>query len=181
MAVEASVVGNAFTENNIEVWYYEQPEYGNLNINGTPANQEKPIFIKTNFKWDKNDPKKFGQYGNFSCRFSSLDGKRVVYTKARMENYPLGSAQEEGSLPTHTLCTSPEWSNPEPVKLDISVNGQEYSGDFIFNFYDKLDLFRIVPMAGPNEGKTKVKLYGSGFNSGKEDVFVRWGVLETER
>jgi len=152
-----------------------------LNIRGTPANQEKPIFIKTNFRWDKNDPKKFAQYGNFSCRFSSLDGKRVMYTKARMENYPLGSSQEEGSLPTHTLCTSPDWPGPEPVKLDISVNGQEYSGDFTFNFYDKLDLYRIVPMAGPNEGNTKVKLYGSGFNSGKEDVFVRWGVLETER
>ena len=26
MAIEASVVGNAFTENNIEIWYYEQPE-----------------------------------------------------------------------------------------------------------------------------------------------------------
>jgi len=27
MAIEASVVGNAFTENNIEIWYYEQPDY----------------------------------------------------------------------------------------------------------------------------------------------------------
>lgn len=36
-------------------------------------------------------------------------------------------------------------------------------------------------MAGPNEGNTRVKLFGSGFNSGKEDVYVRWGVVETEK
>jgi len=79
------------------------------------------------------------------------------------------------------MCTNPEWSTSEPVKLDISVNGQEYAGDFTFTFTDNLDLYRIVPMAGSNEGNTKVKLFGSGFNSGKEDVFVRWGVIETEK
>ena len=36
-------------------------------------------------------------------------------------------------------------------------------------------------MAGPNEGNTKVKVFGSGFNSQKEDVFVRWGIIETEK
>jgi hypothetical protein len=36
-------------------------------------------------------------------------------------------------------------------------------------------------MAGPNEGNTRVKLFGSGFNSQKEDVHVKWGVVETEK
>lgn len=36
-------------------------------------------------------------------------------------------------------------------------------------------------MAGPNEGSTKVKLYGSGFNSNKEDVYVKWGIIDTEK
>jgi len=62
-------------------------------------------------------------------------------------------------------CYNPTWKTPEQVRLDISVNGQEFSGDFPFTFYDNLDLYRIVPMAGPNEGSTKVKLFGSGFNS----------------
>lgn len=79
------------------------------------------------------------------------------------------------------MCTNPDWPQAETVKLDISVNGQEYAGDFNFVFSDVLDLYRIVPMAGPNEGSTKVKLVGSGFNSGKEDVFVKWGVVDTEK
>lgn len=123
MAIEASVVGNAFTENNIEIWYYEQPDYLSTSISGTPANQEKPIFTKTNFKWNVNDIDRFQKFGNFSCRFTSLDGKKVVYTKARMEIYPLGSASDEGDLPTHVKCYNPIWKTPEQVKLDISVNG----------------------------------------------------------
>jgi hypothetical protein len=51
------------------------------------------------------------------------------------------------------------------MKLDISLNGQEYFGDLPFTIYDALDLFRIVPLAGPNEGKTKVKMIGSGYTS----------------
>lgn len=69
MAIEASVSGTAFTENNIEIWYYESPEFHSLNIYGTPANQEKPIFIKTDYKWNVNDYDRFNKYGNFSCRF----------------------------------------------------------------------------------------------------------------
>ena len=42
-------------------------------------------------------------------------------------------------------------------------------------------MYRIVPLAGPNIGSTRVKLYGSGFTSTKEDVQVKWGVLETEK
>lgn len=44
-----------------------------------------------------------------------------------------------------------------------------------------MDLYRIVPLSGPNEGNTRVKLYGSGYTSTKEDVHIKWGVLETEK
>lgn len=180
MTVEASVYGDVFTENNIEIWYYNDPIFESINENGSPRNLNKPIFAKTDFKWDSNDPKKFKKYGNFSCRFTSLDGQRVVYTKARMEVLPWGSG-DENSLPTHMRCNTPKWNQTEPAKLDYSINGQDYSGDFMFYFYDILDLYRIVPMAGPNIGSTRVKLYGSGFTCGKEDVKVRWGVLDTEK
>jgi hypothetical protein len=36
-------------------------------------------------------------------------------------------------------------------------------------------------MAGPNEGGTRVKMFGSGFSGAKDDVFFRWGIIETER
>ena len=90
MAIDASVLGTAggqeaFTDNGIEIWYYEAPEVKSLSINGSPKNQQKTVFIATNFKWDVNDYEKFRSYGNFTCRFSSKDGSRSVVTKGRME------------------------------------------------------------------------------------------------
>lgn len=85
MTVEASVYNNLFTENNIEIWYYDEPNYEELSTPGSAGNQEKPLWIKTDFKWDTNDLDKLKKNGNFTCRFTSLDGKKVVYTKARME------------------------------------------------------------------------------------------------
>jgi len=38
MTVEASVYGNMFTENNIEIWYYDEPNYIDLSSSGSPAN-----------------------------------------------------------------------------------------------------------------------------------------------
>jgi hypothetical protein len=43
MAIDASVLGTAggqeaFTDNGIEIWYYEAPELTSLSINGSPKN-----------------------------------------------------------------------------------------------------------------------------------------------
>ena len=75
MGTEGCVYGNTFTENNIEIWYYDDPIYQSLSSYGTPANLEKPILTKTDFKWDTtNDFDRFKKHGNFTCRFQSQDG-----------------------------------------------------------------------------------------------------------
>jgi hypothetical protein len=183
MVIEASVTGGlGFTDNVIEIWYYESPEVHSLSVYGAPNNQEKTIFVNTDFKWNVNDVDLFRKYGNFSCRFTSRDGAHSVTTKGRMEIYPIGQI-DENSKPTHIRCNSPKWPMQEEVKMDVSVNGQEYIGDFPFTFYEGLDIYRVAPMAGPNEGKTRVKVFGTGFNNGlsKEDVFVKWGIVQTDK
>lgn len=183
MVIEASVTGGlGFTENGLEIWYYEQPDVIQLSVNGAPTNQQKTVLVKTDFKWNVNELGKIKQYGNFSCRFTSRDGKRQVTTKGRLETVPLGSV-DETLKPTHIRCINPQWPMAEEVRLDVSLNGQDYYGDFTFTFYEAIDLYRIAPMAGPNEGHTRVKLLGSGFNSptSKEEVHVRWGIVQTEK
>ena len=120
MATEGSVYGNIFTENNIEIFYYEEPTYESLSSYGAPNNVERQIFAKTDFKWTKNDYEKFKKYANFTCRFTSQDGKKVVYTSAKMEHYPIGFSEDK---PSHIKCKSPKWKTSEPSKLDFSVNG----------------------------------------------------------
>lgn len=38
MYIDASVYGNGFTENNVELFYYEEPDYQGLNQDESPAN-----------------------------------------------------------------------------------------------------------------------------------------------
>lgn len=75
--------------------------------------------MRTDFK--KNPIDRLKKLGNFTCRFKADDG-RVMYTKAKMERYPL----ERGN-PNAVQCKSPKWDlkgkQHEQVKLDIAVNG----------------------------------------------------------
>ena len=101
-----------------------------------------------------------------------------------MVHYPLTMDDETNE--EYVKCNSPKWPlngtlEKEQVKMDISLNGYDYSGDFTFTFYEVLDLFRIAPMAGPNEGKTNVRLYGTGFTSTKDDTYDKWGILNTTK
>ena len=87
--MEASVLNNVYTENNLEVWYYEEPTYKKISTEGSPLNLETPLFTLTDFKWGTNDLDKLKKYGNMTCRFQSVDGSKILYTKAKMEVYPI--------------------------------------------------------------------------------------------
>ena len=67
----------------------------------------------------------------------------------------------------------------ENVKLDVTVNGQHYSGGLEFTFTQKLVLHRDVPMAGPLSGNTKTELIGQSFRTLKsQKVYsAKWGPI----
>jgi hypothetical protein len=69
ITVEASVLNNVYTENGIQVWYYEEPKYSSMSSQGTPMNIESPLFTKTDFIWDVNSMESIKKYGNITCRF----------------------------------------------------------------------------------------------------------------
>jgi hypothetical protein len=48
--LDASVYENDFTDNGVQLWYYEDPDYKGLNIDESPANVESQVFIETDFK-----------------------------------------------------------------------------------------------------------------------------------
>lgn len=61
------------------------------------------------------------------------------------------------------------------------MNGQDYVGNYPFTFIDKLEIYKISPLAGPIGGSTKVKLFGHGFTSEeKSNVFVKFGTIEVQ-
>ena len=136
--------------------------------------------IKTDFKWEINNKEKIIAHGNFTCRFMSFDGKKVVFTNATILTYPVG---DEGD-PNTVSCKSPKWDlsggllREENIRVDVSINGVDYSGDRTILISENLDVYKIVPLCGPNEGSTRVKIIGTGFKQ-KEEISVKWGVIIT--
>jgi hypothetical protein len=139
------------------VWYYAEPVYEVVQPQTVPANQEANLMIKTDFKWTVNNKERIYEHGQFRCRFTSFDGKQVVYTNATIMTYPIS---EEGD-PNAVSCKSPNWEmdstkTEEMIKLEITINGVDYSGSLTVLISEDLNIFKIVPLCGPNEGNTRV-------------------------
>ena len=109
----------------------------------------------------------------------SLDGKKVVYTNATILAYPI----DENADPDHITCKSPNWElnglMEEEVQMDISINGYDYSGGKRIIITESLNIYKIVPLCGPNEGGTKVKIIGTGLRV-TEEISIKWGVIQTQ-
>jgi hypothetical protein len=60
MNIDATVISEDFTENDVEIFYYEDPEISWKNIEETPANLQSHLFMKMNFK--SNDMNRLEQY-----------------------------------------------------------------------------------------------------------------------
>lgn len=46
-------------------------------------------------------------------------------------------------------------------------------------FTNNIEIYRLSPLCGPNEGGTDVHLIGTGFLA-NEDLKVKWGVVSTD-
>lgn len=62
------------------------------------------------------------------------------------------------------------------------MNGVDYVGNFKIPIVEPLTAVKISPLAGPINGGTKIKLYGSGYDASipaEKEVYVRFGALES--
>lgn len=81
-------------------------------------------------------------------------------------------------------CKIPKWDliNGNNVKLDLSVNGFDFTGNFDYTFTENLVLNRIVPMAGPlSLSTTPLRLIGLGFKPTDPSLEIdyKWGPVLT--
>lgn len=51
-----------YTPNGINLYYFTELSFANVSTSFAYANEEKPILISTDFKWDKNDFTIFRKY-----------------------------------------------------------------------------------------------------------------------
>ena len=84
-------------------------------------------------------------------------------------------------MPDQIRCRTPKWGSVDTATMDVSVNGQDYTGAFQYSFVDALKIYRISPLSGPIGGQTKVKLFGGGFTASaphQAAVYVKFGTIE---
>jgi IPT/TIG domain len=80
MSIDASIHGESlsdFTDNGVQIFFYEEPDFKELTIDESPANIQSQIYIITDFK--KNPIDRLKKYANLTCRFKGEDGK-VAYS-----------------------------------------------------------------------------------------------------
>ena len=67
---------------------------------------------------------------------------------------PLGALYDshvDNDKPTHVVCPSPKMHNTGTVHMSISVNGHDYFGELEFEMTAFLELYKVLPQAGPME------------------------------
>ena len=196
--VEVSVYNDDFTNNNVTIFYYDEPtiindlhatkvsnetftekdkkELDSVLIHSMPCNVDTFIPIPVD---SSNILKYFSQidpFTNYTCKYETYNDDdddsdmKVKVTNGVYTSYPVNTNRKN-----LFLCQSPKWYNVGPSKVRISLNGYDYSDSaFIMNFTDPISLMKVEPPCGPVQGSTHVKLYGTGFNEERQHVF-KWG------
>jgi len=184
--VEASVHNDDFTDNRVPLYFYEEPKYeDSLSAAETPANIQTEIFIGATI--NARDLQNIRMYGHPKARFQS--GDQSVIVDAMLLYTPLVTAYDGSDVlePNTIKIKTPMWMlkqgvMQQAVKLDVSMNGYNFVGNYDFMFTEPLILHRSVPMAGPLTVTTNTFLIGQGFrsNNPKTDYNVKWGVIMTD-
>jgi len=113
-----------FTKNNIDIYYYKNPQFKTASSQFAYSNEEKPVIIDTDFFWGQgNNVELFRRYATFTCRFTSVNDptKRIV-TPAIMESKPIGGYRKD-KKPDQIRCRTPKWGSTDTAEVDVSVNG----------------------------------------------------------
>ena len=177
--VEVAIFNDRFTKNHIKVYYYIDPILKFVKPISAPANTQSPVMIEADFNMNLINKQVFFENAKFQWRFTSIDKTEIIYTDGEAISYPYKSDAD----PTHVKCNTPIWplngKEKEGVRLDVTVNGYDYYGGFDFLFTDRLEIYRIQPPSGPNEGRTEVKFIGTGFRA-QQEIRVKWGVVDLE-
>jgi len=130
-----------------------------------------------------NDLGRLARLATPRCRFSA--GSKVQTTEGQLVGYPFSSNRDPNGI-NSIHCKTPRWrldgESAEQATLDVSLNGQNYFGNFAFTFARELRLHRDVPMAGPNDStnKTRIRLVGQGYRLRTRVPSIKWGLQSTE-
>jgi hypothetical protein len=188
--VEVSVYNDDYTNNNLTIFYYDEPDIINdlyaegVNIEPKvktrldealvrtiPCNVDTMIPIPVNSTKISKFFHQIDTFANYTCKFQlNDDPEKYKITYGVITSYP-PNTQEKNLF----FCQSPIWEEVGDATIQISLNGYDFSeSSFDISFTDPIDILKIEPPCGPLNGGTNVQIYGTGFLKNKNHVF-KWG------
>lgn len=77
---------------------------------------------------------------------------------------------------TKLNCTVPQYNNPNVLKVDISMDGEDYTTDNLeYGFFDPY-ILSVTPKIVSTKGGTTIRIKGYGFvNTTTDRIRVRYG------
>jgi hypothetical protein len=119
-----------YTPNNIQMWYYKDLIFSNVSAEFAYSNEQKTVYVKTDFSWNKgNNFVNFRNHAKLTCRFTSTTSSTSIVVPAIMETTIIG-AYNTNQLPEQIRCRIPKWNSADVIKMEVSVNGQDYMGNY---------------------------------------------------
>jgi len=184
--VEVSIHGDTFTDNNLKLQYYDQPEVGSLTDDNSPyeyhANSVETLHVPVDIHIpDNTDPEEFLRKTIVTCKYE-IDGETVV-VPGTLAVYPLPTKPSEvETIPNTINCPTTEGDpNGGDGQLSIAINGQDYVGHIPLKVLPQLKLASLQPQCGPKEGGTHVTINPNGFKDTDIDkLFFTWSTVCTD-
>ena len=173
-SVEVSVYNDDFTNNNITMFYYDEPTVipnlwaasvimdtklkemlSEVTISSMPANLDTFIAIPVDSGNIITSLKRIEAYSITSCKFENkLDSTIFKITPGLLTSIP-----QKSNKYNVFLCQSPRWENIGDFKVMISMNSHDFSAQYwSLTFTDPIKIIKIEPKSGPVQGGTKVIL-----------------------
>ena len=191
IAIEVSLYNDDFTSTNMTFFYFDDIEIipdvlGSNKLNLTtkekeiisqsliyslPANIETFIVIPVYIGKIIDNLKNIEPLSRYSCKFENANKTISKVTDGLLTSYPKNLDKKN-----IFLCQSPKWDEVGEFNIMISLNRYDFSNSvWKIIFTDPIHVLRVDPPCGPVQGKTKMKLYGTGFEKSSDFVF-KFGV-----
>jgi hypothetical protein len=175
ITIDATVIGDEYTQNDVQLYYYQDPIVTKPNIVEAPANLQAQLIVGADF--GAQNKARLVQHATPKCRFTF--GQKQAVTEASLLRYPFTAASDPNKINAFH-CKTPQWTldglEPEQALLEVSLNGgQNYVGALSFTFVRPLRIHRDVPMSGPRNKATNVRAIGQGYRMNSTKASLKWG------
>ena len=183
--VETSIHGDAFTKNNVQLNYFENPLVGGgLQVKNASyvfhSNAVDSILIPIDVQVPPGIREQdFLRRTRPLCKYS-VGGQEVI-TEGKLVQYPYPRNANVDITKVSIECATPQLGTSGNGTVSVSLNGVDFAGNLPVTAVPQLQITSVQPRCGPIEGGTQVSVGVNGVQDSDLDdnVALTWSNVNT--